>query len=200
MRKNPVKRVSHWIALRYSTPFMLALLLAAAGFFWLFNFSTLPLSNPELKKLSGYEGLLDLMPFYTAREALTALNRYGTSGRELYLRFLAVDFIFIPIYGLGFAFLVTRTVRAVCNDGSIWIQLNVLPFSIGLFDCAENLCILVMLGLYPDTSEALGTLAGISTVCKHVLTLSVLLAVGYGGLILIVRQFGFPLCSAHRRE
>ncbi len=179
---------------------MPALLLAAVGFFWLFNFSSLPLSNPELAKLSGREGLLDLMFFYSAREALTALNHYGAAGRELYLRFLAADFIFIPVYSLGFALLMTRTIRTVCSESTHLLWLNVLPLGIGFFDCVENLSILGMLAYYPDASVALGALSGISTLCKHLLTLMTLLVLGYGGLILFLRKFGFKLCTSHREK
>ena len=200
MNKNPVKRLSHQIERLDSKPLMLALLLATAGFFWLFNFSSLPLSNPELEKLSAHEGLLDLMLYYSAQEAFTALNHYGTAGRELYLRFLAADFIFIPVYSLGFALLMTRTVRAVCSESTSWLWLNVLPLGIGLFDCVENLSILGMLAYYPDTSAVLGTLSGISTLCKHLLTLLALLALGYGGLVLLLRKFGFKLCAAHQQQ
>jgi len=38
-------------------------------FFWLFNFSALPLSDPEMKRVSGGEGLLDLRFYYSAQEA-----------------------------------------------------------------------------------------------------------------------------------
>lgn len=199
MNKNPIVRISHGIERLYSTSFMSALLIAFVGFFWLFNFSPLPLSNPELIKLSGHEGLLDLMPFYTAQEAYAAMSNYGPAGRELYLRFLRADFIFIPIYSLGFAFLMTRTVRAVCDERSAWSWLNVLPVGIGLFDCMENLSIFGVLSLYPAVYEVLGALAGISTLFKHIFTLLTLLALGYGGVVLILRQCGLALCGSHQR-
>ena len=199
MSKNPITRVNHWIARLYSTPLRLALLFAAAGFLWLFNFSSLPLSNPELVKLSGHEGLLDLMHFYSAQEAFTALKHYGASGRELYLRFLAADFIFIPVYSLGFALLMTRIFRAVCSEPTPWLWLIVMPLGIGLFDCIENFSILGMLGLYPDANVMLGTLSGIFTLCKHLLTLTTLLTLCYGGLILVLRKFGLKLCAARQQ-
>ncbi|HEB76702.1 MAG TPA: hypothetical protein ENJ04_10145 [Nitrospirae bacterium] len=195
MNKESIKRMSHLIERLNSKPLMLVLLLAAVGFFWLFNFSALPFSNPELTKLSGGEGLLDLMLYYSAEEAFTALNHYGVAGRELYVRFLAVDFIFIGVYSLGFALLMTRTVRAVCSESSTWRWLNMLPLGIGLFDSMENLSILGMLALYPDASVGLGTLSGVFTLCKHLLTLTALLALGYGGLVLLLRKLGFKLCA-----
>jgi hypothetical protein len=200
MRDNPFKRVGQRIERHYSTPLMLVLLLASAGFFWLFNFSALPLSNPELKRLSRGQGLLDLMWYYTAQEAFAILCRYGTAGRELYLRFLAADFVFIPVYSLGFAFLMTRAVRAVCTQGNSWLWLNLLPFGIGIFDSVENLCILVMLNLYPDTAVVFGTLSGIATLCKSVLTLLALLSLGCIGLIWLMRRLGFKPSAAQRQQ
>lgn len=200
MGRNASKHIVQWIERHYSTRLMLVLLLASVGFFWVFNFSALPLSNPELVKLSGREGLLDLMPYYSAQEAFAALSHYGPAGRDLYTRFLAADFVFIPIYSIGFAFLMTRTVRAVCMESTSWSWLNLLPFGIGLFDSIENLSILAMLSLYPDTSAMIGTLSGIATLCKHLLTLLTLLSLGYGGAILLMQQFGFKPCATHRQR
>lgn len=194
-----LERISHRIDSLYSSRLMLALLLAAFGFFWLFNFSPLPLSNPELIKLSGHEGLLDSMPFYSAQEAYTALTHYGAEGRKLYLRFLAADFIFIPTYSLGFSLLMTRTIRAVCGNSGSWLSLNLLPLCIGLFDCVENLCILGILFLYPDNSTILGTLSGFVTSGKWLLTLPAALCLAYGGVVLLMRRLGFMYCHAQQQ-
>ena len=199
MKKNPINAVSDWIVRLYSTSLMLALLLAAVGFFWLFNFSPLPISNPELAKLSGGAGLLDLMLFYSAQEAFTLLGQYGDAGRELYLRFLIADFIFIPVYSLGFALLMTRTIYAVCREPTRWLWLNLLPLGIGIFDIVENLSILGMLIIYPSFNVGLGTLSGISTLCKHLLTVTTLLALGYGVFLLVLSQFGFKPCAARHQ-
>jgi len=166
-------------------------LLAFVGFFWLFNFSPLPLSNPELIKLSGQEGLLDLMPYYTAQEAFIALDHYGVAGRELYYRFLAADYIFIIVYSFGFAFLLTRAVRSLSIESNFLLRLNLLPLCIGIFDCIENLSILTMLSIYPDTSIAVGTLSGIATLCKNLLTLLTLLSIVSVGFISFLRRLGF---------
>ena len=200
MRRNASKRAVQWIERHYSTRVMLVLLSASIGFFWLFNFSALPLSNPELVKLSGQEGLLDLMPYYSAKEAFAALSHYGPAGRDLYMRFLAADFVFIPIYSLGFAFLMTRTVRAVCKENTSWSWLYLLPFGIGLFDVIENLSILTMLNLYPEACVVIGTFSGIATLCKYLLTLLTLLSLGYGGVILLMQQFGLKPCATQRQR
>src|SRR5437762_2579499 len=118
MERNPLTRWSEFIAGLYSAPLTALLVLGALGFSWLFNYSSFPFANPELLKLSGGEGLLDLLPFYTAEKAFTALGHYGTAGRALYSRYLVADFIFMPFYSLGLALLVTRTVLATWSEGS----------------------------------------------------------------------------------
>ena len=185
-----MRQASLAVARLYSGPLLSILLLGTIGFSWLFNYSSLPFSNPELLKLSGGEGLLDLLPFYTAEKAFTALEHYGRAGRELYVRYLVADFIFIPFYSLGLALLMTRTVRAVWSDTDSWLWLNLLPFGIALFDIAENLFILAMLNLYPNTNVVLGTLSGFATLSKTLLTLTTFLCLAYGGLILFLRRVG----------
>lgn len=177
--------LSHAIAHRYSPRLMAALLLAVIGFFWLFNFSSFPLSNPQLVKLSGGEGLLDLKPFYSPHEAFAALGRYGTEGRALYRRYLAADFVFPWVYGFGFALLMTRTVRAVFGEKTPWLKLNLLPLAVAAFDYVENICILRMLSTYPEFSPSMGTLSGIATLGKTVLSAIGLLSLAIGGFVVL---------------
>lgn len=182
--------VSATLARHYSPRLMGVLLLASAGFLGLFTFSASPLSNSELTRISGGEGFLDLKPFYSAQEAFTALGRYGTEGRKLYRRFLVADFAFPVAYGLGLAFLLTRTARAVGGNGTPWLRANLLPLGIAFFDYVENLCILGMLNVYPEISLPLGSLAGIATLSKHLLTFATFLCLASGGLVLLVRRLG----------
>ena len=172
---------------------MLALLLL-----WIFNFSTWPVSNPTLMKISGQEGLLDLLLFYSPQEAFSAFTNYGEVGRDLYLNFIAADFIFIFIYSIGLSFLITSLVQKVCCDSSVWLILNLVPLGIGLFDAVENLSIFAMLIIYPEVNTYVATVAGTSTLCKHILSIFALMILGYGGLILLFRHCGIKLCRSHR--
>lgn len=192
---NMINRVSCWIDLRFSKPLMLCLFLIVFGFFWVFNFSPLPISNAEFIKLSGQEGLLDTLFFYSSQEAFTALTNYGEEGRELYLGFLTADFIFIIFYSFAFAFLMTIVVRAVCGNNSHWLKLNVLPLSIGFFDCIENISILGMLKIYPLNSTVLGTVSGSITLCKWILTIVTISFLIYGSIIILLRQCGLKNCA-----
>jgi len=189
-----INRISLWISQRYSTSAIIILFIVVFGFFWLFNFSRLPISNSEFIKLSGQEGLLDTMLFYSSQEAYTALTHYGEEGRRLYLGFLAADFIFIIFYSVAFAFLMTMVVFSVCGKGSSWLRLNLLPLGIGFFDCVENICIFGMLNIYPLNSTILGTISGSATGCKWLLTMVLISCLVYGGIIILLRRFGFRHC------
>lgn len=186
MQHNLFKKLSREIANLYSTRLLLLMLLAVAAFFWLFNFSHVPFSNPSLMKVSGHDGFLDVMPFYSAQEAFSILGRYSAEGREIYLKFLAVDFIFIPVYSLGFALLFTCAIQSKFGKGDAKLWLNLLPLGIGLFDCLENICILGMLFIFPETNLALGTISGLATLCKNILMLMSLLCLGYLGIGLLI--------------
>jgi hypothetical protein len=164
---------------------MAGLLICTACFFWLFNFSTLPLSNPELKRVSGGEGLLDLRLYYSAQEAFRTIESYGAGGRALYLRFLAADFIFVPIYGLAFALLFTRLALTLWGRASSRIVVNLLPLGIALADFVENSCLLFLLTGYPERRLFVGALAGMATLTKQALTFSALLFLAYGCLRLV---------------
>jgi hypothetical protein len=163
---NVLLRLSNSIARLYSRKLLFFLFLAIAFFFWLFNFSSLPLSEPELKRLSNGEGLLDTRFYYTAPEAFRAMDRYGTAGRALYLRFLAFDSIFAPLYGFAFALLITRVAAGLFDPASRWNSVNLLPLAIATADVAENACLLLLLTIYPAQNRLIGTLAGIATVTK----------------------------------
>jgi len=179
---NPIDATSKWLTGHDSAPLIALLLLAFVGGFWLFNLSSLPLSNPGLMRASGGEGLLDVRPFYTAGEAYAAMQHYGPAGRTLYRHFLAADGLFSLVYSLGFGLLFTRLLRALYGRHSPWMRLNLLPVAIGLFDGLENLLILGMLNGFPQPHPIIATLAGLATLLKTVLTLCALLMLVLGTL------------------
>lgn len=186
-----LNKLSNFIARRYSLRLMIGLFLGVAFFFWLFNFSTLPLSGPELKKVSNGEDLLDVRFYYSAQEAYRAMERYGVEGRALYLRFLAADFIFAPLYGFAFALLFTRLTSTLFPSSSNWRKLNLLPIGIAMADIAENICIFLLLQMYPEQIHLVGTLAGIATLTKWVLTIVAFIFLVLTSPILLVKRLGF---------
>jgi hypothetical protein len=187
---NIFKQVSYKVARLYSAWRLTLLLVIFTIFFWLFNFSSAQFSNPSLMKISGGAGLLDAMLFYTAQEAFVILGHYGIQGRELYPHFLAADFVFILVYSFAFSFLFTRFVRAKFGANNTWLWLNLLPFAIGIFDSVENICILGMLHMYPQTNFVLGTFSGFVTLSKFILSIVSLLCLAYLGMSLLLCRFG----------
>lgn len=188
MQNKLLIKLSSGIAGLYSARLTLLLMLAVAAFFWLFNFSSVSFSNPSLIKVSESAGLLDTLSYYDAEQAYALLYRYGTEGRKLYLKFLVVDFMFIPVYAVGFSLLFTKLIRARYGESGAWLWLNLLPIAIGLFDCLENFCILNMLHIYPVSNRALGTLSGLATLGKTILSIFSLLCLGYFGIALLLQR------------
>lgn len=183
-------RISRTIAGLHSLRLMIILLAGAAFFFYLFNFSTLPLSNPELMRLSGGEGLLDLRLYYSAQEAFRAMEGYGAAGRDMYLRFMAADFVFLAIYGLGFALLFTRMATAISGPSSAWTRTNLLPLAIALADFTENIFIFLLLREYPEQHLLVGSLTGIATLAKQVLIALTLAVFAIMGVYISAKRLG----------
>ena len=150
------------------------LLLLFAAYFWVFNFSTLPFSNPSLMAAGCGEGLLDIRPFYTAVEAHRALDCYGPAGRSIYQHFLLVDMSFVFIYGFGFALLLSSLLAALTTPESRWRLLNLLPLGIALADATENFALFALLAAYPGFPATLGELAGMATLFKNLLSVTAL--------------------------
>lgn len=181
-------KLSNATAHLYSGRLMIALFLGVAFFFWLFNFSSFPVSDPELRRLSNGEGLLDVRFYYTAQEAFRAMDRYGVPGRALYLRFLALDSIFAPLYGLAFSLLFTRLTRKIHYSTSRWNKTNLLPIAIATTDITENVCLFLLLEAFPKKYHVVGSLAGIATLTKWCLTIVTLGVLIFQCLYLVMRR------------
>ena len=179
---------------------MLLLFAGALFFFWMFNLSSLPLSTAELRKLSNGEDLLDVRLYYTAQEAFRAMDRYGASGRAWYFRFLAVDFVFLSIYGFAFSLFLTRMTKSLFDQPSPWNKVNLLPFGIALADCCENICILTLLVSYPEQNLVVGTLAGTATLIKWLLTVITLLCLTVAIIFMLAKRIGFKIHASIGRE
>ncbi|GAA6189138.1 hypothetical protein [Litorivita sp. NS0012-18] len=139
---------------------------------WLFNLSPAPFSQTVLLAKTG-SGLLDLLPFYTSGEAYRNLSNLGEDGRSAYGLFLAVDYLFIAIYSMTSAWIISALVRRTPEAGSKLMRLNLVPLALGLCDFVENSCNLAQLLAFPAALHSVGTLAGIATLSKHCLTILV---------------------------
>ncbi len=186
-----IRIASTTIARWYSTPVMVCCLILATVLLWVFNFSSLPISNSELIKLSGGQGLLDLKLYYSGHEATQILASYGDAGRAFYRNYLIFDFFFPLMYGFGLAWVLTLIARKAFGPNSRWMQVNLLPVGIASADYVENLCILLMLQAFPENNLWAGTVAGMATVTKHVLAIGTLRCMAVGSGALVARRYGF---------
>jgi hypothetical protein len=183
-----LSKLSNLIARCYSLRLMISLCIAVAFFFWLFNFSSLPLSNPALMRVSHGKELLDVRLYYSAQEAFQAMKDYGPEGREIYQHFLVADFVFAPLYGLAFSLLLTLLARALFGPASSWSRLNLLPIGIALIDWLENTCLFLLLIRYPGQNVFIGTASGIATLAKWVLTAVTLAVFAFMGMRLLAKR------------
>lgn len=150
---------------------ILALILICAGYFWVFNYSTLPFSNKALVAAGCGEGVLDVRPYYDAATAYRALLCYGDGGRAIYRRFLLADASFACCYGLAFSLLLSRLLAASRGFAGRRRSVILLPLFVALADIIENILIFSLLELYPHEVPIIADLAGAATLSKWILTL-----------------------------
>jgi hypothetical protein len=94
---------------------------------------------------------LDLMFFYTPAAAFAMLEKYGSSGRELYTKIeLTADIIYPVIYTLFFGLLISWLFQRAFHPDSTMQKWNVAPVGAWFFDLLENVGIVAMLSLYPS--------------------------------------------------
>ncbi|MDP1932928.1 MAG: hypothetical protein Q8L60_15865 [Gammaproteobacteria bacterium] len=136
--------------------------------------SSLPMTNTALLAVSG-ENILDITFYYDSGEALRRAEAYGPEGRSIYLRFLLLDFLFIPAYSLAAAFLISALARKA--DGISDSRANLLPLLMGLGDFIENNCTLMLLTSYPDSSTVIASIGSSATMLKYLFGVATLGAV-----------------------
>lgn len=115
--------------------------------------------TPRIEEMSGHMGSLDMMHSYSVGQVYNLLDILGSSGRRLYIIFLATDLIFISTFLLLqmilFSFLIHK---AKLNPN--WQLLNLFPVLRAICDLLENIFIVRMIVSYP---RRLDLIAGISS-------------------------------------
>ncbi len=147
--------------------------------------SSLPMTNTALLAVSG-ENILDITFYYDSQEALRRVEAYGQDGRSIYLRFLILDFMFIPAYTLAAAFLISAMTSKV--GGIAQSRANLLPMLIGLGDFIENSCTLILLTSYPDSPSVIASIGSSATMLKYLFGVATLGAVLYFAVRRLLRR------------
>ena len=103
---------------------------------------------------------LDWMFFYTPAKAFEMLDKYGPSGRAVYLKIeLTADIIYPVIYTLFFGLLISWLFQRAYPSDSNMRRWNVAPVGAWFFDLLENIVIVALLAVYPSKPAAVALLA-----------------------------------------
>jgi hypothetical protein len=156
-----------------------------------FLFSSILLSNAEKKinALAGKEvGVIDLTIGYDPAQTLQMVEDYGDAARLYYIKTeLLLDTPYPLIYTLLFAVIITMMYRSLL--GRPVRYLNFIPFAALLFDYAEIICVLSLLGNYPEQSMTMAILCEIFKLLKFGFFVIVFLLILTGAVLLIARRF-----------
>ncbi|MFZ5809521.1 MAG: hypothetical protein ACOY16_09610 [Chloroflexota bacterium] len=124
---------------------------------------------PALDKLITSAGAspLDLLFFYTPQQAYERIAAYGETGRAAYrITELTADVLYPTVYSLFLGLLISWLFRRGFESQASIQRLNVTPLGAWLFDLLENLGIVTMLTIYPDTPAWLAWLTAVFTMTK----------------------------------
>jgi hypothetical protein len=102
---------------------------------------------------------LDLMFFYRPDQAFAMIEKYGATGRDLYMKIeLTADIIYPIIYTLFYGLLLSWLFQRGFKADSPMQKYNVMPVGAWFFDLLENIGIVSMLSMYPAQPAALAWL------------------------------------------
>lgn len=127
---------------------------------------------PELMQFSGEMKILDMMPMgYNVQYVHSLFDTLGTSGREAYLcHQLPLDLIYPGLFGISSCLVLAYFLNKLGKLDGKSFYCCLLPLFSGLFDYAENIGIISMLGTYPNISVFQIQITSVFTVLKSVLT------------------------------
>ncbi len=100
---------------------------------------------------------LDLMFFATPEKLFAMIERYGDYGRPFYRSVeLTVDIIYPIVYLFFFGLLISWLFQRGFPSNSPMRTYNVMPLGAWFFDLLENICIVILVSIFPSQPMALG--------------------------------------------
>lgn len=148
----------------------------------------LPRIQASLEALSGGVGPIDLRFFSTPAQVNAMIEAYGEAGRASYrLVELTADILYPIVYTFFFALLLSWLLQRAFASGSSARRLNLVPVGAWLFDLLENLGIVALLSIYPNTSGLLAWATILFTVVKWVFAFATLVLILFA-LVLAIRN------------
>ena len=150
----------------------------------------LSFSIPRVQSYAPELRLFDLSPAgYNQDEAMNLLHSLGDEGRSAYLfPQLALDTVYPALFAISLSLLLIWIyARRFSIQSKIYYSIW-LPILAGLFDYAENACILAMLLGYPNISSHLITVASGFTILKSALSTLAFLFLILGSIALLKKR------------
>lgn len=140
---------------------------------------------PQLRAV-GDHLLIDMMFAYSADDLYRALGAYGEDGRAAYAAYLTqIDFLYGTLSGLAFAAVLLAVSRSLRRLSGLFLVLALLPMLMTLFDYAEDLTLLAIVGRFPEVVIPLASLASLLTSVKLILVYASIASMIVGiGLVL----------------
>jgi len=124
---------------------------------------------PVLKAAPGSNIVsLDTQLFYTPDTAFATVASYGETSGFWIRMYLTWDLVNPLLYSTIICLVLSWLARRGFRFGGKLQILNVLPLAAGLFDILENICIVIMLSLFPAQPTFVAWLACLGTLSKMI--------------------------------
>lgn len=143
----------------------------------------------KLEASSGGSGPIDMLFSYEPEKVYSIIASYGDESRAAYRQFaMSSDVVYPVVYSIFFGLILTWLFQRSFSSDSKLQMLNVVPLGAWLFDWLENINIVTMLSLYPETSPTVAKLASLCTSIKW----------GFGTVGIVLVLVGFAMAAKNR--
>jgi hypothetical protein len=124
---------------------------------------------PGAEAASGGVEALDMKNFYTPEGAFATVASYDAAGRAWLCTYHLTGDVVNPILYTSFLILLISWLfqRGFKPESSMQ-KLNVLPIGAAIFDLLENICIAIMLSVYPAQPTPVAWLSTMGTTTKYI--------------------------------
>jgi hypothetical protein len=159
------ERISRGLYRLAKLPLVLICLLV----FLIFSATQLPAQSAQAAAYSADAGTPDTSFFYTPAELNRMAERFGSSGRQAYIRArFTFDLVFPLVYGAFLATSLSFLLGRSLDEASPWRRLNLIPLAAVLLDLLENASAALVMAVYPAPQPLAAALAAIATPLKWV--------------------------------
>ena len=148
----------------------------------------LPLIQGMMQDGQGDVQPLDLMMFATPDKLFSMIERYGENNRLFYRNVeLTVDIVYPIVYLFFFGLLISWLFQRGYASNSPMRKYNVVPLGIWFFDLLENICIVILVSIFPTQPITFGWLLFLLIMIKWLLVGTTILLI-LTGFIMAIRN------------